>query len=222
MATSTMETSELYGATKPSAGGTAPSDASPTAAMDVPEQIVVSKKDRKSSKCHRGSSRKEKVAKKRSNSSGKHERKRRSRTKDGKDGERKRRHKHRKSKRSKSSDPDPNDPETLAKSRELLLAAMGVKKQPDVAPCFVSNTTSLDSNPVYQSNKERISKMAHSQSETMLSAVASRSSLAMETSVTRSMDDLTSFHSACRNTETASDSNSEEDSEYDQYVEFSC
>lgn len=188
-----------------------------------PVEIVVNKKDRKSSKSHRrkGSS-KDKVAKKRT-SSGKHDRKKRSsKDKDGKERkERKRRHRKRKSK-----DPDPNDPATVAKSRELLLAAMGVKKQPDVAPCFVNNTASLDNNPVYQVNKQRMTKLAHSQSESMLAEAGVTSlTTTAATETARSMDDiagLLAMDTGAAGSASASgdQSSSQEDSEYDQYVEF--
>jgi len=37
---------------------------------------------------------------------------------------------------------------------------MCVKKQPDVAPCFVSGSASLDKNPVFQSNCKRNPQLA--------------------------------------------------------------
>ena len=65
--------------------------------------------------------------------------------------------------------------------------------------------------------------MAHSQSESMLSVAASRSSFTMET--TRSMDDLACFQTSCLGMDVApspEDQTASDESEYDQYVDFSC
>ncbi|CAB9521827.1 expressed unknown protein [Seminavis robusta] len=207
----------------------APADAArdESSPMAVPEQIVVdrsssssTKKDRshrrKSRKSSSSNKEKDKVAAKRKSSSGKHK-KRRESSGNGETKEQ-RRSRRRSRKSSKSSDPDPNDPATIAKSRELLLAAMGVKKQPDIEPCFVSAKTSLDSNPVYQRNKERLAKSvseshlstAHSEAEFSFVAGAQP----METS--RSTDNLSTL-AVAPHQHHGDDSHN---SEYDQFVDF--
>jgi hypothetical protein len=61
---------------------------------------------------------------------------------------------------------------------------MGVKKQPDIQTCFVNTNATLDNNPIYQSNKQRL---LTPRSESHLSMVASEASFAMAISDSKNM-----------------------------------
>ena len=192
------------------------------AADKVPEQIVVSTgsastNDKKERRRHRKD--KEKVTAKRkssSSNSSKHRKTHSDKLEGGENSHHKHRSKehhrskrhHRKGSRSKrSKDLDPNDPETIAKGRDLLLAAMGVKKEPDIEPCFVNAKANLDNNPIYQCNKQRL---VRPQSESLLSRSASEAESV----------DVLHIKNNHVSTTAVGEPQSAVDNEYDQFVDF--
>jgi hypothetical protein len=127
----------------------------------------------------------------------------------------KRRHRKESSSRRNKKDMDPNDPETIAKGRELLLAAMGVKKQPDIEPCFVNTNVTLDNNPIYQSNKQRLVVPN-------FAIVASEASFAMVMDASDNSNDMMmrSRTSLLGEEPRQESQSSVVDNEYDQFVDF--